>query len=837
MTNHPESIVRLPPFSSGESLLRDIAYAIRLLRKSPVFTAAVTLSLALGIGANTAIFSLIDAVLWRTLPVKDPEGLTLLTHSRGTSFQGGFSYQQYRIMREQNDLGPDLAAWSSARINVSVDNAVESTAEGQLVSGNYFPVLGVTAVAGRTIGLEDDIVPNGHPVAMISYGYWKRRFGLAASAIGRDIAISGKRFTIIGATPPEFFGVEVGSSPDLFLPLMMQPTAMPDLENLLDNPIIYRTWLQVVTRLPAGVTAAQAVAKLEPAYLQEVPQGGKFGEVLPNERLSLAPAATGISSLRRQFSQPLFVLMGIVGIVLLIACANTASLLLARAASRSSEFGVRLALGAGRRRLVRQLLVESLVLAGLGGVVGVLLAVGATRVLVAYMSAGRSLIALDLNPDLRVLGFTAGVSLLTGILFGLMPALRATRLDLTPALKNTGRAVRGGLRAGKILCVTQVALSLVLLIGAGLFVRSLQKLNGQGRGIDRHSVLIVRVEPKGSDQRNIPGTTTRLDRIYKDLLTRVASLNGVRACSLAQFTPTVLRGNTIPFTVPSGDDKRALVPMVYPNYFATMGIGLIAGRDFNDGDLIEGSPLVAVVNETFARQAFGGAAAVGQQLRQRNEVREIVGVVRDSPYTNLRGETQPIVYQTFLQTRTGRGQMALYVRTAGAAASVLPQIRQAVQDIDRDLPLFEIRTLAEEIGAVLIQERLIAMLSSVFSTLALLLASVGLYGLLAFSVVQRTAEMGIRMALGARRGDVIWTVMREALLLVAMGLAVGVPAALLAGRVASSRIAGLLFGLQASDPLTIAGAATLLAIIAAGAGYVPARRASRVDPMVALRSE
>jgi predicted permease len=760
----------------------------------------------------------------------------LLTHGRGNAFQGGFTYQQYRLMRQQNQVLSDLAAWSTARLNVSIDGGLEPTADGQLVSGNYFSVLGVSPRAGRAIGLDEDVAPNGHPVAMISYGYWKRRFGLAPSAIGREISISGTRFTIIGVTPPEFFGVEVGTSPDLFLPVMMQPTAMPDLENLLDKPIIYRTWLQLVGRVKPGVGATQASAELEPLFLQEVPTGPKAGP-LREERLGLAPAATGISSLRRQFSQPLFILMGIVGIVLLIACANTANLLLARAASRSGEFAMRLALGAGRRRLVRQLLVESVVLATFGGVGGVVLALAATRLLVTYMSAGRSTIVLGLNPDLRVLTFTAAVSFLTGILFGLTPALRATRIDVAPALKNVGRSLRGGLRSGKFLCVTQVALSLVLLIGAGLFVRSLQKLNGQDSGVARDSVLIVRVEPKGSDQRNIQGTTARLDRTYKDLLTRVQSLNGVRSCSLAQFTPTTLRGNTIPFILPTGEERRALVPMVYPNYFATMGIGVVSGRDFNAGDLTESSPLVAVVNETFARQAFGGGNPVGQQLRARNELREIIGVVRDSRYTNLRGETPAIVYQTFLQTATGRGQMALYVRVAGAAGSVLPQIRQAVQNIDRDLPLFEVRTLAEEMDAVLIQERLIATLSTVFSLLALLLACVGLYGLLAFSVVQRTAEMGIRMALGANRVDVVWTVMREALLLVVIGVAIGVPAALAVGRVASNQISGLLFGLQATDPLTIAAAMILLALVSASAGYVPARRASRVDPMVALRNE
>lgn len=822
-----------------ETFLKDLRYAVRLLWKTPVFTLAVTLSLALGIGANTAIFTLINAVLWRTLPVRDPEGLVLLIHSRGTNFEGGFTYQQYRVMREQQGHGfTELAAWSSARLNVSIDGSLEPTTNGQLVSGNYFSLLGVSPIAGRAISMEDDVVPNGHPVAMISYGYWKRRFGLAASVIGRDIAISGTRFTIIGVTPPEFFGLEVGTSPDLFVPVLMQPTVMPDLENLLDRPIIYRTWLQVVSRIAAGATAAQAAAELEPVYNQEVPTLNKFGgPPLPPEKLQVEPAATGISDLRRQFSQPLFILMGIVGIVLLIACANTASLLLARAASRSGEFGVRLALGAGRRRLIRQLLVESVVLALAGGVGGILLAVVATRLLVAYMSAGQTSIVLGLAPDLRVLTFTAVVSLLTGVLFGLTPALRATRIDLTPSLKTVGRSVRGGLRSGKILCVAQVALSLVLLIGAGLFVRSLQKLNGQDSGVDRDRVLIVRVEPRGSDQRNIPGATLRLDRTYRDLLARVSAIGGVRSCSLAQFTPTTLRGNIIPFTLPSGTEQRALVPMIYPSYFKTMGIDVVAGRDFNDADLSPQAPFVAVVNETFARQAFGATPAVGQQLRQRNEMYEIVGVVRDSRYTSVREETPATVYQTFLQTRTGRGQMALYVRASTSPGAVLSQVRQAVQDIDRSLPLFDIHTLAEEMGAVLIRDRLIAMLSTVFSALALLLACVGLYGLLAFSVVQRSAEMGIRMALGANHRDVVWTVMREALVLVAAGVIIGVPTALALGRLASNRISGLLFGLQATDPVTIVAATLLLALMAVAAGYVPARRASRVDPMIALRNE
>jgi predicted permease len=819
------------------SLIKDIGYAGRVLSKRPGFTVAVTLSLALGIGANTAIFSLLNALMWRTVPVRDPENLTLLTHSGGGPFIGGFTYQQYRAMRgAQTDA--ELAAWTAARLNVSIGGSLEPTTEGQLVSGNYFGLLGVRAIAGRTFAAEDDAATNGQPVAMISYRYWKRRFGLDPGVIGRTIAISGTPFTIVGVTPPEFYGLEVGKAPDLFLPIAVQPTAMPDFENLLDRPIVYLTWLQVVTRVPPGRTAPQVLAQLTSAFLQHLPRGSKTGgAAMPVERLGAEPAATGISELRQRFSQPLVVLMGIVGMVLLIACANTASLLLARAASRRGEFGVRLALGASRSRLIRQLLVESIVLSMLGGLFGILLAIAATRLLLVYMSAGGAPISLALTPDLRVLGFTAAVSLLTGICFGLAPALRGTRIDLTPALKPSGRSIRGGLRGGKILCVAQVALSLVLVIGAGLFVRSLANLNDRDAGVDRDSVLIVRVEPRGSDQRNVPGTPARLDHIYRDLLTRVAALPGVRSCSLAQFTPTTLRGNNIPVTLPSGAEKRALVPMVYPNYFATTGIALLAGRDFDARDLAAGAPLVAIVNETFARQAFGGGVAVGQQLRRGDEVREIIGVVGDSHYTDVRGSTQPIVYQTFLQTRTGRGQMALYVRTASNTGAVIPLIRQAVQDIDRNLPLFEIRTLTEEMRTVLIQEELIAMLSTLFGALALLLASVGLYGLLAFSVVQRRAEMGVRMALGATRADVIWTVMRDALAVVAAGALIGVPAALLIGRLASHQIAGLLFGLQPTDPLTIGAATMVLTFIAAAAGYLPARRASRVDPMVALRTE
>jgi len=826
---------------------QDFRFAVRTLSKTPGFTAIAAVSIALGIGANTAIFSLIDAVMWRMLPVKDPAGLWVVGD--------GLTFQQYRTLRDDQQVA-GLAAYSAARLNVNVDGAFEPTVDGLLVSGSYFSLLGVSPAIGRTISAEDDRVPNGHPVAVISYQYWKRRFGLAPTLLGRSISISGTPFTIIGVTPPEFFGVEVGMAPDIFVPVMMQPTAMPAFENLLVDPIIYRTWLTTLARLKSGVHPTQGAAALDALRSRTLPQGFRpaAGGV---PKLSLNPASTGISTLRRQFSQPLLVLMAIVGIVLLIACANIANLLLARAAARRSEFAMRIALGAGGWRLTRQLLAESIVLGSLGGLCGILLAGWAMRLLVVYMSSGRSPITLDLNPNLRILGFTAAVSIGTGILFGLAPAIRATRIDPWLALKSMGGVLHrghGGLRPGKLLAVAQVALSLVLLVGAGLFVRSLQKLSGENFGVSRDSVLIVRVEPKGSDQRNIPGTTARLDRTYRDLLERVEIIPGVRSASLGQSTPTSPNpGAGGQITLPSGQTMRVPLVMLYSKYFATIGLPLAAGREFATSDLGEGSPAVCMVNEAFVRKMFPGDNALGKpcMTSRRPSARDtagprypappepyqIIGVVKDSRYSNPRGETQPMIYTTFLQTGTGRGQMVLHVRVAGDPGLVVPRIREEILRVDSTLPTFDIHTLTQEMGAALIQEHLIAMLSSLFGGLALLLASVGLYGLLAFTVVQRTNEMGIRMALGACRMDVVWMVMREALLLVAIGVVIGLPTALAGTRFASSQISGLLFGISATDPLTITMATALLIAVAAVASYFPARRASHVNPMVALRNE
>ncbi len=812
-----------------EVLWKDAVYAMRMLRKGPGFTLAVVLSLALGIGANTAIFSLIDAVMWRSLPVTNPESLHTLVHGQpGRLDQDGFTYQQFRALSQDTETLAGIAAYGRARLNVSIDGGIEPAAEGQLVSPDYFPLLGVQPALGRAIGEEQ-----GQPVAMISHGFWKRRFASDPAILGRTVRISGLPFTVIGVTPPEFFGVEVGMAPDLFVPIAAQPVVMPVSENLLENPILYSTWLNLIARLKPGIPAARASAAMLALYRSSLPEGLK-SRGLEREELAFTPAATGLSSLRRQFSESLVLLMAVVGVVLLIACANIANLLLARAAARKPEFLLRLAIGAGRARLVSQLLVESLLLAASGGVLGVFFARWATRFLMSFLSDGRMTpIALTLEPDLRLLGFTAAISVFTGILFGLAPAFLATRTDLVRSVRS------GGARPGKLLTVAQVALSLMLLIVAGLFVRSLSNLTARTAGAMNEHVLVTRVEPRGSDQRNMDGVSARLDRIYRDLAARAELIPGVQSASLAQFTPSTVRGASGEAVSEAGERIPVYVPMIYPRFFATAGIELKAGRDLKEADLSPDSPLVAVVNEEFARRLFpGDTNPVGRRYRMWGELREVVGVVRDSRLSDVRSDRAPaIAYQSFLQTRTGRGQMALYVRTAGSPAAILPRVRAAVQAIDPTMPMFEIRTLAGELDAVLVRERLLAMLSGLFGVVAVVLACIGLYGLFSFHVVRRTREMAIRKAIGAGSGAVVWSVMREVLGLIAVGIAVGVPAAIACQRLAASRIAGLLFGLTAQDPATIAGAAATLALVAAAAGYLPARRASRVDPMAALRTE
>ncbi|HTB11427.1 MAG TPA: ABC transporter permease [Bryobacteraceae bacterium] len=852
-----------------DNLTQDVRFALRTLSKTPGFTAVAVLSVALGIGANTAIFSLIDALMWRTLPVKNPQSLLSVALKRDQTVEPDLFYKDYNSLRDHSQLA-ELAACSPVRVNIAIDGNPEPSIDGEMVSGNYFSLLGVGPTAGRSIGPGDDRVQNGHPVAMISYAYWSRRFALAPSAIGRTLSIYGTPFTIIGVTPPEFFGAEVGLAPDIFVPLTMQDTVAPD----------HNRWA-AFARLKPGIAAQQAAAELDTLYRRAQPpdkfdasnftgDGRKFHDVSTRTpHIILIPAAAGLSKLRQQFSQSLFILMAAVGVVLLIACANIANLLLARAAARRPELAMRLALGARPSRLLLQLLTESLVLAAAGAVLGILLARWATKLLVVFLSVGPSPIALDLRPDIRVLSFTTAVSIIAGLLFGLAPALRSTRIDLSSAMKGAGNSssLPSRLRPGKILAVFQVALSLLLLIGAGLFVRSLQNLNQRDAGFPRESVSVIRIDIRPTDWRDRP-EWFRLDSVYKNLLHTVQEIPGVRSASLAQVTPSSphpmnfegLISTTGKWSEPIGTIT------VYPGYFSTVGIPILAGRDFNPGDLEHKSPPVCVVNEAFARKMYPGENPLGKPCFHSRQPQakpgshaayEIVGVARDSREMNPTGAITPIAYNTFLGLSSSRPAMALYVRTAANPNVILPGIRSLVSNIDPTLPQLEVHTLARDMDAALIRERLIAVLSTLFGILALLLACVGLYGLMAFAVVQRTIEVGIRMALGASRRGVVWMIMRDALKLVGSGIAVGVPVALSAARLASTQFpnlfgvqksdpalaaiqsqgSALFFGVKTTDPLTIAAAVILLSVAAAIAAFVPAKRASQVDPMVALRND
>jgi predicted permease len=828
-----------------EDVGQDIRYGLRTLRRRPGFTAAVALSLGLGIGANTAIFSLMDAVLWRTLPVDDPQGLWAVGDR--------FPYDGFRVLEADDTVLAGAAAAMRVPLNVSIDGSLEPTAEGLLVSSRFFSLLGVTPAAGRAIGLEDHEVPGGHPVVMLGDGYWTRRFGRDRSVVGRAIAISGSPYTVVGIAPPNFAGIEVGTAPDLYVPVTMQSAVMPALGN---RPNAITGQFRVLARLLPGVTPEQAASALEGPVIRWVTAelgtrlSPELGDRATPARIRLAalnlwpgltPAAAGFSDLRDQVSRPLFLLLFVVGTLLLIACANTANLLLARATVRRREFATRLALGAGRARLMRQLLVESVMLAVLGGTVGLAVAYWATDLLVAFMSIGQTPIMLDLRPDLRVLSFTALVSLATGLLFGIVPAVRATGFSFTSTLRGAVGLGGGGRGWGpdRMLAVVQLALSLVLLIGAGVSARSLAALNDRDFAFDRDRVIVVRVEPHASNSRSRARQgAAGLDRLYRDLLDRVSTLPGVVSASLAQFTPTNRMGIERQATTPSGEVVNLHIPMVYPRYFETVGMPLVAGRDLAARDLDAESSPVAVVNETFARQFYLGESPIGQpclvNISPSTRPCAIVGLVRDSAYADFTGDIVATLYQPFLQTAGNRGQMALHVRVVGEPVALIPAIRAEVAETDPTVPHFEARTLAEEVSGVMIRERLLATLASVFGAVALALACVGLYGLLAFAVVGRTAEIGVRMALGASRRDVVLMVLREALVLLAAGGTVGVLIGVAAARLASRQVEGF-FGLDAIDPVSIAGALVVLVLVATLAAVSPARGAAAIDPTQALR--
>jgi predicted permease len=847
-----------------EDLWKDLRYGARGMARQPGFTLVAVITLALGIGANTAIFSLINAALLKTLPVKDPQQLVFFMVAGPQGSGTGFSYPLLeQFNRNNHSFTGIIAANTAGRMRLTESGAgdqVELVQAGR-VSGNFFSVLGVDAVAGRTLMEEDDKPAGAQPVTVISYDFWKRRFGLDPGVVGRKIMLDDFPFTIIGVAPPGFFGIEVGSNPDLWWPIQMTPQVIPGNQSLSDSG---RRWLYVMGRLKPDVKVEQAGAEMDAVFRQELNEitPERLAGLTPVQRhnylsrnLKLVAGGTGFTWLRERIKQPLLILLTVVGLVLLIACVNVANLLLARAAARRKEIAIRLALGAGRFRLIRQLLTESMLLAALSGSMGLLLAQWGARLLLAYLPQEQTA-TFDLAPDAAVLSFTLAVSLLTSFLFGLAPALRATRLDLTSSLKEGIGGGTGSSRLAphKLLIVTQVALSLFLLVGAGLFLRSLRNLKDIDVGFDRKNLILFSL--------NTPSGYTLAQRmnLYQQALERLEALPGASAASLASFS--LLSGSGMNSNiVVEGYDNRPDEDMdchrlwVGPKYFAAMGMTLLEGRDFSPQELrpqggqlaagpspqpgaIPGAPIAAVINQTMARYFFRDGSPLGRRFRlQRGPLQgipiEVIGVIKDAKYYNLREQMLPTYYLSFFQRPREGEAGTMLLRSFADPASIATAIPRTVRELDPQVQVVNLRTMNEVVDRSLMQERFVAQLGSFFSLFALLLAAIGLYGVMSYATAQRTREIGIRMALGARATDVIRLVLRETMLLVGAGVVIGLGAALATNRLVES----LLFGLSAADPLTITLAVLLMLIVAALAGYLPARQATRVDPLVALRYE
>ena len=819
-----------------EILIKDIRYGFRMLFKTPGLTAAAIVSLALGIGANTAIFSLIDTVLLKSLPVAQPEQLYFIQNVGPRRPSGGAPpYPCFERLRDQNQSFNGLAAFTSLDLRVRIDGEREEV-NGQFVSGNYFALLGINPLLGRVLSPMDDSVPEkGGPdgyAAVISHNYWTRRFGRNPAVVGKIVQIGNDAVTIVGVTPAEFYGLTPGTDVDISLPIMFQGASQLADKNT--------WWFKAVGRLKPGASVEHAQAELDTIFQPFMNETTVSAEARRDNfaRIELAPAGQGLDTLRQQFSRPLQTLMVIVALVLLIACVNVANLLLARAVGRRKEFAVRLALGAGRLRLLRQVLTESLLLVSLGGVLGLLFAVWGASFLTSFFAGGSDRLSINWSLDYRVMSFTAGVSLLTGLFFGLAPALQAMRTDATPALKDSaGTSTLSRSRFGKTLVAAQVALSLLLLVGAGLFLRTLHNLKNVDAGFRRDGVVTMRLNPAVTVNQG-----AQLVNLWSEIVTRVQRLPAVRSASLSTLTPLDgndrgVRVDVAGFTPGSEQDKDVRLNQVSPEFFQTFGIGLLQGRAFADTDN-ESAPKVAILNETAARFYFSGRNPVGGLLsfkrRSKPPVQyQVVGVVRDSRYLNLRESDTRLVYLARLQALDQLGRLTLAVRGEGPPVNLVNAVRNELRATGADILLTDIVTLNEQIDQSLLQERLVATLSLFFGLVALLLAGTGLYGVMAYNVARRRREIGIRMALGAQRGNVIGMVLKEVALVVFIGVAIGLGVSLATTRFISS----LLFGLAPNDPVTVIFAAIVLMGAAALAGYLPARRATKVDPLEALRYE
>jgi predicted permease len=830
---------------------QDLKLALRVFWKNPAFAAIVVLTLALGTGANTAIFSLLDQVMLRLLPVKRPDRLVVL-HAPG-AFTGWswvnsetvmpLSDPIYQGLRDRAPAFSGVLAHFPTPIHMSIGGQTDNV-NGDMVSGTFFEVLGLRPALGRLFTHQDDDVPSGHPLVVLGHGFFQRRFGGDPGIVGQTINVNSHPMTVIGVAPAGFNGIEVGSAVDLYVPLSMQPEVQPTWGNQLGN---WRArWLMCMARLKDGVSLKQASASANVVYrqlieedLQHVKEPSERVKRLFREKtLHLLPGGRGMSGLRDQSGTPLLVLMGMVGLVLLIACANVAGLLLARASARQRDTAVRLALGAGRLRLVRQYLVESVALSVAGGLLGLVLAYWVGEALIRALPYEDAVRTLSASPDLRVGLFTLVVSVVAGVGFGLVPAVRASRTDLAPVLKSEATAVVGGgghfgLRKG--LVVAQVALSLLLLIGAGLFTRSLMNLRSLDPGFRADHLVTFRVDPdlNGYD---LPRRVDLLRRIQDEIAAEPGTTS-VSAAQMALMTDTN-SSSTIHvegYQSKEGESMNPNFNYVLPGFFRTLGIPLVAGRDLAASD-VRGAPKVAVVNETFARYFFKDENPIGRRFGLGRNGKsfdvEIVGVVRDGKAATMREEPRRYAYMTYMQEQD-EGGLTFYVRTAVRPDVIADSLRAAVRRVDATLPVTELKTMSTQIGESLFVERMVAALSAAFGLLATLLAAVGLYGVMSYAVTMRTREIGLRVALGADRRTVLLLVLQEVALLVAIGVAIGLPGGYGLGRIVQSQ----LFGLTARDPLTFALATFVLLATAFLAGLVPAARASRVDPMTALRYE
>ena len=834
------------------SLAFDIRHAFRTLRRNPILSVVALVSLGIGIGANTAIFTIMDQLILRSLPVRHPEQLVMLVSPGGwsghieTSYgvEVSFSWPKYRALRNQTAAIFDGLI---SRFPIPASIAAQSQTDrgtGELVSGNYFDVLGVRPSLGRLFSNEDTVKPGSNPVAVLSNAYWKRRFGANPAILNQTITVNGVPLTVVGVAEQGFRSVGAGESPSVFVPISMQPKMLPGWDDLTEAPHSY--WLNVFGRLKPNISRAQAEAAVDviwrrivndDAKLLSPRSGAAYRNKYVNRKLELRPSAAGISSIRDSVEKPLYLLMGMVGLVLLIACANVANLLLARAATREKEIAIRISLGASRGRLVRHVLTESMILSLGGGIAGVLIATWSGSLILELVPHGLPTAGIGVDPNPRMLAFAFAVSVLTGLLFGCVPALRATRPDVAPALKEQATSISTGKHARfrNGLVVAQIALSVLLLAAAGLFAHSLYNLRTLDPGFRSERLLAFSIDPALNGYTN-----ERAIRLFSDIQRELRSIPGVSGASMSKLTVLSGDGDVGAYEIEGYQASDGRGPTLHRNrvgagFFSLMGIPLLAGREILESDG-QNAPPVAVVNQSFRTQYFEGRNPLGMHIIVPSKTHplsiEIVGVVKDSKYDDLREDPMPFAYFPASQD-LNPGSMTFYARSPLSAEALSPEVRKLVRRFDPNMPVIALRPMPDLIMESVFVDRLVAALASVFAAFATVLAAIGLYGVVAWAVTRRKREIGIRMAMGARAVDVMRMILRDVLWLGAIGIAIAAPVWIAAARVLQSQ----LYAVTTHDPFTLAASILIMAFVAAAAGFIPALRASRLDPISAIRYE